>query len=151
MHFTPGLAGLILAFATTAFTQGVTINNHCSFDVQQSTSNGGSISTIPAGGSASDAYDTSGAAGTIRLGTDVNSGNNAQVEYTVSGSTLFYDLSVINGNPIGRITVTPQGGNGGSCGTADTNNPSTVYENSGDDQATFSCNPVVDLVTDLCA
>ena len=95
--------------ATSAAAIGnAVVKNNCGFSVYLRSvgSSVGALQTIKAGGSYSEQFRVSGTGAGISLKVDKTgdptgsgSGNIVQFEYTLSGSTVYYDLSTLNGNP----------------------------------------------------
>lgn len=151
-----------LAFAASALAGQATINNKCSYDVYLWTAEGFSTSdmtTIPAGQSYSTDYLTSGGVSMkLSKGTDIWSGESiAQLEYTADADALWYDLSLINGDPFesDRTVITPQADQSDSCTAitcpAGLTSCADAYMHSSDNWATHSCPAGTNIVTELCS
>lgn len=101
--------------------QGVTVLNSCSETIYVTVSQGGgngNAQPVSKGGSSH--FPLSGSDMNLKIGPqqDVFSGNIAQVEYSISGSSMSWDLSLINGNPFKAqgTSLVPSGSNlSGNC------------------------------------
>ncbi|MCJ1332757.1 hypothetical protein MMC10_009451 [Thelotrema lepadinum] len=156
-------AGVTEQPAAAAATVGnAVVKNNCGFTVYlRSVDNTvGPLQTIKAGGSYSEQFHTSGNGGGISLKMDKTgdptgsgSGNIEQFEYTLSGSTVYYDLSTINGNPFVAYhnAIVPSIS---TCHTITCNaneNPCTASYYPGDpSNPTYACASSGNLVYNIC-
>jgi hypothetical protein len=161
-------AAVLLALAPSALAVGsANVMNNCGFTVyyKSITTSSEPFQTVPAGG-VHQTYATQGRGVSIKLA--LNNSDSApisQFEYTWSSSSIFYDLSNINGDPnspegypfaAGGMTVTPSI-------TNDSKNPTCVpivcpagtlvcsaAYNSPNDPKTMVCSQDASLTLTLC-
>lgn len=149
----------LLAFASLGRAGTASVTNACSFPVYLwSVSNSaGSMQTLESGsGSYSEAYQTNADGGgiSIKISNDTSQESVTQLEYTLQGSNLFYDLSNINGYPFmeGGVSLSPSMSscNAVSCppGVAEC---SGVYNDPNDNEATSGCTSACNLQLTLCS
>ena len=96
-------------FASTALAAGtVKVTNDCKYNIYytlaDSKGSDNTIRTLPYGGTYSEAQDLNGGR-SIKIATNKAAlpyGSPVlQLEYSVSGGNIFYDISTLNGNPFG--------------------------------------------------
>ena len=94
--------------ASAAAVGNAVVKNNCGFSVYLRSvgSSVGALQTITAGGSYSEQFRTTSTGAGVSLKIDKTgdptgsgAGNIVQFEYTLSGSTVYYDLSTLDGNP----------------------------------------------------
>ena len=152
-------AVLLAASASVASAGNVVIQNQCNFPAYLwSVSNvAGPMQTLPAnGGEYTETYrnNPDGGGISMKLATDSAASNITQFEYTLETSTLWYDLSNINGYPFMAwgVSVIPSESTcnevicpAGVALCADAYNTPT------EDYATAACTSDADVVVLLCS
>ncbi|KAL6721032.1 hypothetical protein ACLMJK_000132 [Lecanora helva] len=147
--------GFLTAFlaSTTLSASTAKVLNSCTFDIyyrlSDSTSQPPNINTISAnGGTFTEAFDTNPGR-SIQLSTDQNSlaaGQSMAFEYTVSGSTIYYDLSTVTGSPFASTPL--------QLSASDSSCPAVglgpAYQNPSGQGLVKTCNSQTDLTLLFC-
>lgn len=139
-------------FASTGLAQGtVRVINACSFDIYytlaDSTGSNNAVNTLVYGGIYSETQDPNPGR-VIKIATSQGALPDGspiiQFEYSVSGGTIYYDLSTLNGNPFGNnADITPSDS---SCQTVGVG---AAYQDPAG--VVFSCPATTDLDLYTCA
>ncbi|MCJ1432427.1 hypothetical protein MMC27_001783 [Xylographa pallens] len=149
----------VLAFASVAQASSATVKNDCAFPVylwSVGDSSSDMVTIEPYGTPYSEDYHTRADGGgiAIKMSTIINSEEIVtQLEYTLTGNQLWYDVSNVNGFPFSAdgLTLVPSDSScrevtcpagEGACHAA-----YTVYN---DDYATAECVSTTDLTMTLC-
>jgi len=148
----------LLACASLGRAGTASVSNACGYDVYlwSVTSGSASMQTLAAGsGSYSEAYREAGDGGvSIKMSNDTSQESVTQFEYTLEGSSLWYDLSNINGYPFmeGGVSLSPSMS---SCPPvscpAGESQCGQVYNAPDDNEATKGCTSDCDLHLTLCS
>ena len=135
------------------------VRNNCGFSIQLSSVGGspGPVTTIPSGGSYSEQLHVSSTGAGISIKVDQNgspltSNNIAQFEYTLSGSTVYYDLSLINGDPFKAQyqAINPSIGSCDSITCQPNEVPCQAAYTQPNQQKTHACASSGNLVFNIC-
>lgn len=152
-----------LALAASALAGSATIVNNCDHDVYLWTAgdNTSPMTTIQAGKNHTEEYVTRIFGGiSMKLSKESNIAAGqpvAQLEYTSLPGNLWYDLSLIDGDPFASAitTITPKAGETASCTPihcpAGLTSCADAYMKSNDNFATHACPANTDLVMEICA
>lgn len=156
--FTTG-AAVLLALTPSVLAGTAHVINNCGVPVYYASVVGNAspaMQLLPSGGY-SQVYSGNGVGVSIKLAPQ-KTGPITQLEFTLSGTTVAYDMSNIDGNPFaaGGMTLTPSMG-------ADSKNPTcipvncpagqavcTAAYNQPNDVRTLVCNSASDLTLTLC-
>jgi len=164
MHYQSFIAAAALAsLFPAALADGdkgkATIQNKCGYDVYITSiadSADAKTKTVKSGSSFSEDFKENGNGGgiSIKISEDKAQKSVTQLEYTLSGEKVFYDLSNIDGNPFkdGGVTVTPSDS---SCPKVNCEGGlekcKEAYHQPKDDHATHGCSASTDINMVLCA
>lgn len=152
-----------LATASVALAGQATIKNSCSYPIYLWTAGDSTspMTTIKAGQNYTEEYLTRAVGGIsmkMSKSNDIYSGQPAaQLEYTNDADALWYDLSLIDGDPfsLDSVVVTPSAEQTNSCSTINCSDGlvsclAEVYMQSNDNFATHSCSAGTDLTMEFC-
>ncbi len=151
MHFLLHTATLMAFFASITVANGnLNVRNACSFNVYgklaDSSSANSNPRTLKSGETYSEPQDlTSGRE--IKVTRDTSAGSPIlQLDYIVSGGRIFYDFSLVNGNPFSsnEFSLTPSDK---TCPASSCVRDKCQGQNEG---ATASCNDATNLTLRLC-
>ena len=138
----------LLALISPTLAGSAIVKNTCSTPVYLwSVGDGpGAMHTIPPGGSFSEPFRAKGNGGgiSLKVSRSTTMYPHEQIEYTVSGDRVFYDLSFIDGRPFKNINLAPDRACPKIKGAGD------VYFQPKDDWATKACTIQANIVRRLC-
>ncbi|MCJ1331531.1 hypothetical protein MMC10_008222 [Thelotrema lepadinum] len=132
----------------------VFVVNECSFTVfvrSQTNTGTGALSTLSPGGTYAQKFQMPASGGTAILVARSDPStfpSRLTVEYSISGSTIFYDVSLVNGNPFQAqgFDLSPRN----VPGCADINCPANVANCNGSGSQTKTCSEAANLQLNLC-
>lgn len=149
MHFSSLVA---LAMPLALVSADVSLYNRCSSVIYTKTGNGGTTAINP--GSTLTAPFIVGNGQSVFVGTTSSLPHPMELDYNVSGGTIYYDISENNGNPFGStgFQLNPTGGcqeihcpaNSATC------NPGNVYRPNNPATPVYSCPQNNNLLLTLC-